>query len=178
MRDMSPAAVHKRLVFPQNSVLDIPIDMKRKHVPMPPAPIVRLSPPRPPAIPIPALPAPILPYIVARQYPSPEDITRVICEQFRVMPLDLASQRRDAKSSRARQVWGYLARELTPWTLPAIARMLGGRDHTTILHGIRRVESLREADIEFGAKVKAARSAVMSLFNERQNNACFDPREI
>lgn len=179
MRDMSPAAVHKRLVFPQNSVLDIPIDMKRLRSPPPPPPvlIVPVLKRRPPTIAAP-IPAPVTPYIIPRQYPSPEDITRVVCEHFRVMPVDLISDRRDRPSARARQVWAYLARSMTPHSLPVIGRLLGNRDHTTILSGYHKVIELSVTDPVFGAKVAAARQAVVALFSERQNISCFDTREI
>lgn len=168
MRDMSPAAVHKRLVFPQNAVFDMGIDLKRK----PPVPArVRVARPElPPAPPQPQPPR------SARRYPSPDEITEVVCNHFLVESIDLVSDRRDHKSARARQVWSYLARTLTPHSMPMIGRMLGARDHTTILHGCRRVEELMRGDPAFAIKVADARAALTVAYP--QYAACFDPREL
>ncbi|MEN6302287.1 MAG: helix-turn-helix domain-containing protein [Armatimonadia bacterium] len=56
---------------------------------------------------------------------------------------DLRSERRHAKSVRARQIYFFVARKLTPRSLPAIGREAGDRDHSTVLHGVRKVEAKR-----------------------------------
>jgi chromosomal replication initiator protein len=51
----------------------------------------------------------------------------------------------------------YLAKQLTPRSLPAIGRKFGGRDHTTVMHAVRKVEELRGADASFAEDVELLR---------------------
>lgn len=66
---------------------------------------------------------------------------------------DLMSDRRKQPLAEARQMAMWLARELTPLSLPQIGRALGDRDHTTIMHGIERIEQRRQADAAFAARL-------------------------
>jgi chromosomal replication initiation ATPase DnaA len=66
-----------------------------------------------------------------------------------VAPLDIVSQRRGGDAVRARQLVCWLARTLTQRSLPRIGRALGGRDHTTVMHAVNRIEDRRAADPEF-----------------------------
>ena len=70
-------------------------------------------------------------------------ILQAVCKYYGVTKADVVSHRRSAKVVRPRQVFMYLARELTPHSMPVISRLLGDRDHTTVLHGIRKIEKLR-----------------------------------
>jgi len=56
------------------------------------------------------------------------------------------SARRARAVARPRQVAMYLAKQLTPRSLPEIGRRFGGRDHTTVMHAIKKIEELRAAD--------------------------------
>jgi len=56
--------------------------------------------------------------------------------------------------ARPRQVAMYLAKQLTPRSLPEIGRRFGGRDHTTVIHAVRRIEKLRQTDAELDADVR------------------------
>jgi chromosomal replication initiator protein len=67
------------------------------------------------------------------------------------------SARRDRGVARPRQVAMYLARELTPMSLPCIGRLFGKRDHTTVIHAIKTVERLIATDTEFAADVAVLR---------------------
>jgi chromosomal replication initiator protein len=69
-----------------------------------------------------------------------EDIQRVVARQYNVSRSDLLSSRRTANVVRPRQVAMYLAKTLTLRSLPEIGRRFGGRDHTTVLHAIRKIE--------------------------------------
>lgn len=71
-----------------------------------------------------------------------EDIQRVVARQYNVQRSDLLSSRRTANVVRPRQVAMYLAKNLTPRSLPEIGRRFGGRDHTTVLHAVRKIEGL------------------------------------
>ena len=75
-----------------------------------------------------------------------EDIQRVVARQYNVSRSDLLSSRRTANVVRPRQVAMYLAKQLTPRSLPEIGRKFGGRDHTTVMHAVRKVEELRASD--------------------------------
>jgi hypothetical protein len=67
---------------------------------------------------------------------------------------DLTSQRRTMRTVFARQVAMYLAKKLTPNSLPEIGRRFGGRDHTTVLHAVRKIEHLVGADPVLAAQIE------------------------
>lgn len=75
-----------------------------------------------------------------------EDIQRVVARQYNVSRSDLLSSRRTANVVRPRQVAMYLAKTLTLRSLPEIGRRFGGRDHTTVLHAVRKIEALVSKD--------------------------------
>lgn len=75
-----------------------------------------------------------------------EDIQRIVARQYSVSRSDLLSSRRTANVVRPRQVAMYLAKTLTLRSLPEIGRRFGGRDHTTVLHAVRKIESLVTTD--------------------------------
>jgi hypothetical protein len=77
-----------------------------------------------------------------------EDIQRVACKYFSVQRNDMLSPRRDVRVAYPRHIVMYLAKTLTMKSLPEIGRRLGGRDHTTILHGVRKIERLVRTDWE------------------------------
>src|SRR3954467_15222056 len=71
-----------------------------------------------------------------------EDIQRIVARQYNVSRADLLSSRRTANVVRPRQIAMYLAKTLTLRSLPEIGRRFGGRDHTTVLHAVRKIEGL------------------------------------
>ncbi len=75
-----------------------------------------------------------------------EDIQRIVARQYSVSRSDLLSSRRTANVVRPRQVAMYLAKTLTLRSLPEIGRRFGGRDHTTVLHAVRKIEGLLSKD--------------------------------
>jgi len=77
---------------------------------------------------------------------SIENIQKTVAEYFKIRVGDLLSKRRSRSIARPRQVAMALSKELTNHSLPEIGDAFGGRDHTTVLHGCRRIESLRETD--------------------------------
>lgn len=81
------------------------------------------------------------------------DIKRAVCEQFGVRMIEMSSHRRARCVARPRQVAMYLARELTPLSLPAIGQKFGNRDHTTVLHACRVIPEVVRHDIELAAVV-------------------------
>ncbi|MEE8444835.1 MAG: chromosomal replication initiator protein DnaA, partial [Alphaproteobacteria bacterium] len=78
-----------------------------------------------------------------------EDIQRRVAEHFNIRITDMHSARRARAIARPRQVAMYLAKQLTARSLPEIGRKFGGRDHTTVMHAVRRVEELRGSDAMF-----------------------------
>ena len=77
---------------------------------------------------------------------SIENIQKTVAEYFKIRVGDLLSKRRSRSIARPRQVAMALAKELTNHSLPEIGDAFGGRDHTTVLHACRRIESLRETE--------------------------------
>jgi chromosomal replication initiator protein len=75
-----------------------------------------------------------------------EDIQRIVARQYNVSRSDLLSSRRTANVVRPRQVAMYLSKTLTLRSLPEIGRRFGGRDHTTVLHAVRKIEALVAKD--------------------------------
>jgi len=83
-----------------------------------------------------------------------EDIQRVVARQYNVSRADLLSSRRTANVVRPRQVAMYLAKVLTLRSLPEIGRRFGGRDHTTVLHAVRKIENLAGNDTAFAEEIE------------------------
>jgi chromosomal replication initiator protein len=75
-----------------------------------------------------------------------DDIQKATAEHFRLKQADLLSERRTRAVARPRQAAMWLAKQLTTRSLPDIGRRFGGRDHTTVLHAVRRIEALRPQD--------------------------------
>jgi chromosomal replication initiator protein len=75
-----------------------------------------------------------------------EEIQRRVAEHYNVRLSDIVGPKRLRTIARPRQIAMYLAKQLTPRSLPEIGRRFGGRDHTTIMHGIRRIEELMATD--------------------------------
>ena len=71
---------------------------------------------------------------------SIDEIKTAVCERFEISPDELISSARTARVTWPRQAAMYLARELTSQSLPSIGREFGGRDHTTVMHALKRAE--------------------------------------
>jgi len=77
---------------------------------------------------------------------SIENIQKTVADYFKLRVADLLSKRRSRSVARPRQIAMTLAKELTNHSLPEIGDAFGGRDHTTVLHGYRRIIELRETE--------------------------------
>ncbi len=75
-----------------------------------------------------------------------EEIQKKVAEHYNVKLADMHSPRRARAVARPRQVAMYLAKQLTTRSLPEIGRKFGGRDHTTVIHAVRKIEELRGGD--------------------------------
>ncbi len=95
--------------------------------------------------------------LVRGRQPSPvriDDILRLVARRYGVSRADLLSQRRTANVVKPRQIAMYLAKTLTLRSLPEIGRRFAGRDHTTVLHAVRKVAGMAESDAAFDAELR------------------------
>ncbi|MFN4193108.1 MAG: chromosomal replication initiator protein DnaA [Tabrizicola sp.] len=86
-----------------------------------------------------------------------EEIQRKVAEHYNVRLSDLIGPKRLRIIARPRQVAMYLAKQLTPRSLPEIGRRFGGRDHTTIMHGVRKIEELMLTDSQLADDLQLLR---------------------
>ena len=83
-----------------------------------------------------------------------EDIQKKVADYFNIRFNDMVSVRRSRIVARPRQVAMYLSKTYTPKSLPEIGRMFGGRDHTTVMHAIKKVQELCKVDSSFAEHIK------------------------
>jgi chromosomal replication initiator protein len=93
---------------------------------------------------------------------SVEEIQQQVAERFGISRAELIGSSRAATPLRARQVAIYLTREMTDLSLPQIGRLYGGRDHSTVLNSLRRVEASLGEDEALSQKVAELRTAIHS----------------
>ena len=86
-----------------------------------------------------------------------EEIQKRVAEHFNIRFADMHSARRSRAVARPRQVAMYLSKQLTARSLPEIGRKFGGRDHTTVMHAVRKVDELSQADVGFAEDVELLR---------------------
>jgi chromosomal replication initiator protein len=86
-----------------------------------------------------------------------EEIQKQVAEHFNIRISDMHSARRARSVARPRQVAMYLAKQLTSRSLPEIGRKFGGRDHTTVMHAVKKVDELRDHDTVFAEDVELLR---------------------
>ncbi|SNT68454.1 chromosomal replication initiator protein DnaA [Paracoccus seriniphilus] len=77
---------------------------------------------------------------------SIDDIQRKVAEHYNIKLADMMGPKRARNVARPRQIAMYLSKQLTSRSLPEIGRRFGGRDHTTIMHGVRKIEELAGED--------------------------------
>ena len=98
--------------------------------------------------------------VLGISYPSIQEVLSTVCEFYAVTALDVISDRRQMDIVRPRQVVMYLARHLTLRSLPTIGRAIGGRDHTTVLHGFRKIERLLFTDERLADEIQLLRMKI------------------
>ncbi len=86
-----------------------------------------------------------------------EEIQRAVVEHFQLKMSDMQSSRRARAVARPRQVAMYLAKQLTPRSLPEIGKKFGNRDHTTVMHAVKQIEKLSEDDRSLAEDVATLR---------------------
>src|SRR5690606_33114223 len=83
-----------------------------------------------------------------------EEIQRIVSRHYNVSRNELLSNRRTRTIVKPRQVAMYLSKVMTPRSLPEIGRRFGGRDHTTVLHAVRKIEGLAETDHSLAQEIE------------------------
>ena len=91
-----------------------------------------------------------------------EEIQRKVSEYYNIRMSDIIGPKRLRSYARPRQVAMYLCKMLTSRSLPEIGRRFGGRDHTTVMHGVRRIEELKSTDGQIAEDVEMLRRALES----------------
>jgi len=86
-----------------------------------------------------------------------DEIQKRVAEHYNIRLADMHSARRARAVARPRQVAMYLCKQLTPRSLPEIGRKFGGRDHTTVMHAVRKIEELRAADRSLAEDIELLR---------------------
>ncbi len=86
-----------------------------------------------------------------------EEIQRRVSEHYNIRLSDMIGPKRVRNYARPRQVAMYLCKQLTSRSLPEIGRRFGGRDHTTVMHGVRRIEELRVQDGQIAEDIEMLR---------------------
>ena len=90
------------------------------------------------------------------------DIERAVCRHFKISRMQLVQKRRQAEIVYRRSIAIYLARDLTDRSYPAIGRMFGGMDHTSVLAAARRITKAMDSDVALRMDVAAIRSELVS----------------
>ena len=104
--------------------------------------------------------AEVVPRHRSSQPTSVEEIQQRAAESFGISRAELVGSSRAATPLRARQVAIFLTRDLTDLSLPQIGRLYGGRDHTTVLNSLRRVDASLDEDADLAEKVRELRGAI------------------
>lgn len=91
-----------------------------------------------------------------------DEIQKRVAEHYNIRLADMHSARRARAVARPRQVAMYLCKQLTPRSLPEIGRKFGGRDHTTVMHAVRKIEELRASDRAMAEDIELLRRMLES----------------
>lgn len=86
-----------------------------------------------------------------------DEIIRKVADHYNIRMTDILSPRRARSIARPRQVAMFLAKRLTSKSLPEIGRRFGGRDHTTVIHAVKKIEELRSVDHQIAEDVEMLR---------------------
>ena len=84
---------------------------------------------------------------------SVENIQKTVADYYKIKIADMYSKKRPASIARPRQIAMYLAKELTQKSLPEIGELFGGRDHTTVLHAVRKIGGERQKNTELNQQL-------------------------
>ncbi|MEZ5704925.1 MAG: chromosomal replication initiator protein DnaA [Burkholderiaceae bacterium] len=82
-----------------------------------------------------------------------ENIQKTVADYYKIKVADMYSKKRPASIARPRQIAMFLAKELTQKSLPEIGELFGGRDHTTVLHAVRKIGAERQVNTELNQQL-------------------------
>ena len=91
-----------------------------------------------------------------------EEIQKKVAEHFNIRFTDMHSPRRSRSVARPRQIAMYLAKSITSRSLPEIGRKFGGRDHTTVMHAVKKIEELKQEDNNFNEDIELLKRLIDS----------------
>lgn len=91
-----------------------------------------------------------------------EEIQKKVAEHYNIRLTDMHSPRRSRSVARPRQVAMYLAKSITSRSLPEIGRKFGGRDHTTVMHAVKKIEELKQQDNNFSEDIELLKRLIDS----------------
>ena len=91
---------------------------------------------------------------------SVEEIQRKVSDHYNIRLSDMLGPKRLRTFARPRQIAMYLCKQMTTRSLPEIGRRFGGRDHTTVMHGVRRIEDLKDKDHQIAEDIQMLRRAL------------------
>jgi chromosomal replication initiator protein len=93
---------------------------------------------------------------------SIDDIQKQVAGHYNIKVSDMHSARRSRSVARPRQIAMYLSKKFTAKSLPEIGRKFGGKDHTTVMHAVKRVEELMGSDAELAQDVELLSKMIQS----------------
>lgn len=91
-----------------------------------------------------------------------KDIIYAVAQSYGIRPHHVLGGRRERMYALPRHVSMYIARRLTPLSYPDIARAMGGLDHTTVMHGVRKIALLATKDVALATKISDIESVLLS----------------
>ena len=100
--------------------------------------------------------------LVANAQISIEGIQKVVADYYKIKVADMHSKKRPASIAKPRQIAMYIVKQLTNHSLSEIGDGFGGRDHATVLHGIRKIEKERQQDAELNHEIHVLEQMIRS----------------
>ena len=100
--------------------------------------------------------------------PAVGELVDFIADEFSISATEIYARRRLAEPTAARDIVAWLARHLTGYSLPQIGRALGGRDHSTIISAVKRVEEAREKDPAYRRMTDELRTRAETFLNNEE----------
>ena len=102
----------------------------------------------------------ILGQIPEKAPPDPERVVSEVCTYFALKPKELRGRRRPARIVLPRQITMYLLRNLTDMSLTEIGDILGGRDHTTVIHGVEKIKKVASEDLGVREQIQVIKTQI------------------
>ena len=100
--------------------------------------------------------------ILAQEFTA-DEIIRKVAEHYNLRMTDLISARRARVVARPRQIAMFLSKSLTSKSLPEIGRKFGGRDHTTVIHAVKKIEELKDSNSKFDEDINLITQMITSI---------------